>query len=285
MHLNKALRAEMQGLYLPLGQVAEQFLPYDADAMTRNHRLWRIMAHQFRFDVPVVSEDLQEAAIVLEGLINDEILPKKQFTRHLIMQYVTPEYIESRQGKERKKWGAPYYRYDIDEGRQALLMAIAEQMGDAALVVYAAPAVHTMKSLLEANMAGTVVRSTNCKTAKQMKNKHRLTYTRFSDQSVVYGSGRKVDNVELPVMLREAGAPPEPMQVSDAMGRPVANRLFIEQMRAAVTDAVKQTDTHVRRPYEMMTTLIADLEKYPLLYCLLTMNIFRQLTGTQWAMV
>ncbi len=78
-----------------------------------------------------------------ERIINDRDFPKFKF--NIFIQYKRPEYIQSPRGTEYKDWGEPYFRYNILQHQQDILVQLEKNAGENAIVVYASPAFYRIK--------------------------------------------------------------------------------------------------------------------------------------------
>jgi hypothetical protein len=126
-------------IFFPLGQVQEGSLGFDASAFSNNRQLWRRLGHPFWFFHPFRGAPLQEIADEMEHVLQHEIENVPKMKANVLFQYKKPEYIKQSNGSEWYLWNRSYYRYDIYQEQQELLMHIHRKFKGSILLIYAAP--------------------------------------------------------------------------------------------------------------------------------------------------
>lgn len=261
-------------IYFPLGQVQEGNLGFDATAFSRNRRMWRRLGHPFWFFPPFRGIELQEIADEIEHFLGVEIDNVPSMKSNLLFQYKKPEYITMRTGAEWKHWNKPYFRYNIYQEQQELLMHIHNTMGTNVFVVYASPAIYDVNELVRVHRNRQLLECSNFKKASELNGHHRNTYIQSGTYSIACSEPKKIENFDLISELEKLS---ESIRKNDNEN----NRLFIKNFSRSATSILKE-DKHFSEPFRMLNETILKYEKFELLYSFLSMMNFRQLTGIQW---
>jgi len=261
-------------IYFPLGQVQEGNFGFDATAFSRNRRMWRRLGFPFWFFPPFRGVELREIADEMEHYLGIEIDDVPSMKSNLLFQYKKPEYITMSTGSEWKYWNEPYYRYNIYQEQQNLLMHIHNTIGSKVFVVYASPAIHEVNELVRIHRNRQIIEYSNFKKASELNGHHRNTYINAGTFSIACSEKEKIENFDL---ISELNKLSETIRKTENDN----NRIFIKDFSRSIVSLVNE-DKHFAEPFKMLNETISKYEKFELLYSFLSMINFRQLTGIQW---
>lgn len=261
-------------IYFPFGQVQEGSIGADASAMSKSRRLWWRLGHPYFFHVPFNGVSLREMADEMEHLLGIEIDHIPDMKANLLFQYKRPERITSRLGTEWSHWNEPYFRYDIYKEQQALLSHLAGRFGKRALVLYAAPALNDVNDLVGAKRQGKIIEHSNFRPAADLDKHHRNTYIRAGTHSIACSEPEQFEPFDLLAKLKEF----ENVQRNDNDNRSFVKE-FVGEVRTTVTE-----DGTLGSAFqdELSEYAEAGIDRYPLLFAMLTMQKIRELSGVQW---
>jgi hypothetical protein len=220
--------------------------------------------------VPFSGVSLREMADEMEDVLGVEIDHIPDMRANLL--YKRPERITSWRGTEWPHWNEPYFRYDIYKEQQALLSHLAGRFGNRALILYAAPALNDVNDLVNVKRRRELIEHTNFRPAADLDNHHRNTYIRAGRHSVACSEPEQFEPFDLLARLKEF----EQVQSSD-------NRSFVKKFAGEVRTAVLADGT-LGRAFrgELSEYSEAGIERYPLLFAMLSMQKFKELSGIQW---
>jgi hypothetical protein len=262
-------------IFFPLGQVQEGNLGFDASAHSRNHRLWRMLGYPFWFFPPFAGIDLREIADEMEHHLGRIIRDVPRMRANLIFQYKKPEFITIFFGREWEHWDQPYFRYDIYQEQQELLMHIHNTLGTMVLVIYAAPAIQDINELVRIHSERKLIENSNFKKASELNLHHRNTYIQAGTHSIACSEPEKIENFDLLNVLNSLNGESNSDYGDDY------NRQFIINFRKKIESIVRENN-YFATSFKTLNASLEGLKKYELLYSFLVMVNFRQLTGTQW---
>lgn len=259
-------------IYFPFGQVQEGGMGADASAMSRSRRLWWHLGHPFFFHVPFSGVSLREMADEMEHVLGVDIDHIPDMKANLLFQYKRPKRISSPRGAEWHHWNESYYRYDIYKEQQALLSHLAAKFGSRALILYASPALNDVDDLVAAKRQRKLIEHTNFRPAADLDGHHRNTYIRAGTHSVACSEPERFEPFDLLAKLKEFDK-----------GQRDKNREFIKKFAGEVRTAVLADGAlgHAFRS-ELSEYTEAGIDRYPLLFAMLSMQKFRELSGVQW---
>jgi hypothetical protein len=265
--------ARQTDIYFPLGQVQEGSLGFDSSALSSNRRLWRRLGHPFWFFPPFAGIELREIAGEMEhflGVTLDNI-PRMKAT--LLFQYKKPEYITIPRGSEWTHWNEPYYRYDIYQEQQNLLIHIDNQFGSKIFIVYASPALHDVNDLVTAHLNRQIVNVSNFRKVSELSRHHRNTYTQAGRHSIACSEPEKIENFDVIKTIESLN--------TESNKADENNRAFILNFRKQLVSLMSENQFY-SASFKKLNEQYSKIEKYELFYSHLVLNNFRMLTGTQW---
>lgn len=262
---------QLSDVYFPLGQVQEGGLGFDASSFSRNRRLWRRLGHPFWFFPPFRGLELREIAAEMEHFLEIELDHIPTMKANLLFQYKRPEYITSQLGSEWNHWNQEYFRYNIYQDQQELLMHIHTTFNSRVLVLYAAPAVQDVNELVRIHLNRQVIDYSNFKRAADLNGHHRNTYIQAGTFSIACSEPTKIDNLNLIESLKTIGNDENTKN----------NRNFIIDFRKQITSLIYEYP-YLSDSFRKLNETISKVEQYELFYSFLVMSNFKQLTGIQW---
>lgn len=265
--------ARQTDIYFPLGQVQEGSLGFDSSALSSNRRLWRRLGYPFWFFPSFAGVELREIADEMEDLLNVTLDNLPPMNSNLLFQYKKPEYISTSRGSEWTHWNEPYFRYDIYQKQQELLMHIYNQFGAKIFIVYASPALHDVNELVDAHLSRKIIDVSNFRKASELNRHHRNTYTQAGTHSIACSEPKEIENFDL---IKTINGLNYDSNITDE-----SNRAFILNMRKQIV-AIVSENQYYSASFNKLNEQYSKIDRYELLYSHLILNNFRQLTGTQW---
>lgn len=263
-------------IYFPFGQVQEGGIGADAAGLLRSRSMWRQLGYRYLFRVPFPGVELREIAGEMESHLGREIKNIPRMKVNLLFQYKRPEFITTKLGAEWGHWGQKYFRYDVDQDQQALLAHVASAFGTKVLVLYASPAIEDVDDLVSAKTSGTIIENTNFRPAVELSAQHRNTYVKAGTHSVACSDPVQLANFDLLSSLKQSQTTEEEAAQEDNAAFMLQ---FVKGVRAVVNENSYLGDAY-RRMIKPYIQLLAD--QYPLFISVITMSIFRELSGVQW---
>ncbi|MES2688592.1 MAG: hypothetical protein V4706_17355 [Pseudomonadota bacterium] len=263
-------------IYFPFGQVQEGGIGADAAGLARSRSLWWRLGHPYFFRVPFPGADLREIADEMERHLGREIKNIPRMKANLLFQYKRPEFITTKLGTEWAHWGQKYFRYDVDQDQQRLLAHVASKFGTKALVLYASPALEDVSDLVSAKISGTIIASTNFRPAVELSAHHRNTYVKSGTHSIACSDPVQLENFDLLTSLKR-------LRTEDAEEAREDNAEFMLQFAKGVRALVSES-SYLGGAYRRMLEpyIQSQADRYPLFFSVITMSIFRELSGAQW---
>lgn len=265
--------ARQTKIYFPLGQVQEGSLGFDNSAFTINRQLWKRLGFPFWFFPKFTGVELREIADEMEHFLEVTIGGIPRMKSNLLFQYKKPEYITKTYGKEWGHWNAPYYRYNIYQEQQNLLMHIDNHFGSKVFIVYASPALYDVNKLTEAYLSRQIINISNFRRASELNGHHRNTYIQSGRYSVAFSKFEEIQNFDLIETL-------ENIDLED-VNTDYDNRAFVIDFRKRI-HSVMRLNKFYSDSFLKLNEQYSKFEKYELLYSHLVLNNFKLLTGSQW---
>ncbi|MDE2462478.1 MAG: hypothetical protein KGO02_02000 [Alphaproteobacteria bacterium] len=264
----------LASIYFPFGQVQEGGIGADASGFFRSRWLWRHLDYPYLFHLPYEGANLREVADEMEKHLGREIKNIPSIKANLLFQYKRPELITSKLGSEWSHWNQKYFRYDIYQEQQVLLAHLALKFGGKALVLYASPALEDVNDLVDAKKRRCLIKNTNFRPASDLTGHHRNTYIKAGTHSIACSEPEWLEQFDLLARL-------EQLEGSQA----TENSELIVQFAKEVRAAAMENDT-LGKAYqsEIQAYVEAEIERFPLFFSMLSMNIFRELSGVQWVL-
>ena len=257
--------------YYPIGQVQEGFLGFDSAANSRNWRLWRRIGFPFWFFPHFIGVNLREIADEMEFILREEIKHVPRMRVNILFQYKRPEFIKSKKGKEWSNWNQEYFRYDIYQEQQDLLMSIYYKFQDEVLLIYAAPSMYRMEELVNAFQRGRVIELSNFRKADELNNHNRNTFIESGTHSIACSNPQKIENFDLINLIESYQSN---INYDD-------NREFIIRMRKRIEQIMKEHKKYSDL-FQKLNEPFEKIQKNSLFYSFVVMSNFRLLTGIQW---
>lgn len=261
-------------IYFPFGQVQEGGIGADASGFSRSRWLWWRLGYPYLFHLPYEGVDLREVADEMEKHLDREIKNIPSIKANLLFQYKRPELITSKLGSEWSHWNQKYFRYDVYQEQQELLAHLASKFGGKALVLYASPALEDVNDLVDAKKRRCLIENTNFRPASDLTGHHRNTYIKAGTHSIACSEPERLEQFDLLARL-------EQLESSQA----AENSELVVQFATEVRTVAMENDT-LGKAYrsEIQAYVEAEIERFPLFFSILSMGIFRELSGVQWVL-
>lgn len=257
-------------VYFPLGQVQEGVIGADATAFSTNRNLWRLIGFPFISSQKYKGVRLSDIADEMEEYLKKEVKHIPDIKSNILFQYKRPEYITKSTGSEWPYWKRKYFRYTLYKEQQDLLMHIENSFGNDVLALYAAPAVESINDLISLKQNNKIIESTNFRKASELNDHHRNTYVEAGSYSQAFSEPERIENIDLIETINSARKDiNEENFYSIVRFSGVIHNLMLESKAYA-----KATESRLQE-YE-------GIEKYKLLYSIIAMSVFREITGAQW---
>ncbi|MBV7597078.1 hypothetical protein [Aeromonas sp. sia0103] len=259
-------------IYFPFGQVQEGGIGADAAAMSQDHWLWHTLGFPYRHPLRFPGVDLREVANEMETLLQHKIRNIPAIKANLLFQYKRPEVITTANGAEWSHWKQRYFRYTIYKEQQVLLEHLERKFGVRALILYASPALVDIDDLVNAKLNGNLIEATNfCRSAHLQKH-HRNTYIRAGNYSIACSEPEKLPLLDLISTLEQLEH------------RQSESNIELVLTFASLVRNIAADDPYLGKSFRSLIRPFQEigLEKFRLLFAHVIMNVFRELTGTQW---
>jgi hypothetical protein len=256
-------------IFFPLGQVQEGFLGFDSAARSHNRLFWE------RLGFPYIHFPYFEGAPLseIERYMGRIITELPSFKVNLLFQFKRPEYIRLPSGTEWGHWNQPYYRYDIYQEQQQLLMLIHEEYGNKVLTLYASPAIHDINDLVQIKMNRQIIEFSNFQQCQILDGHHRNTYIQAGLNSVACSDPEKIEKVDLLALLN---------QFENNTSKEEDNRTFIINFRRQIERIMNDDNYYGRAFKNIVSESNENNDRYPLIQSFRMMQRFKELTGIQW---
>ncbi|RKR80076.1 hypothetical protein BDD43_0169 [Mucilaginibacter gracilis] len=259
-------------IFFPLGQVQEGYLGFDSSAYSRSRRLWRNVGYPFWFYPHFGGVDLREIADEMEHHLGIAIDDMPRMKANLLFQYKRPQYITLSSGSEWGHWNQPYFRYDIYQEQQDLLMQIHQQFTDRLLILYASPTAHDINVLVGKKKNNEIISSSNFTECHKLDGHHRNTYVEAGLHSIACSDPENIEKLDLLGRLE---------QFSNNDNKEQRNRDFIINFRKRLISIVAE-NAYYGQSLKILEENLPKVYNYELLYSFLVMQNFKNLTGVQW---
>lgn len=259
-------------IYFPFGQVQEGSIGADSAAYSRSWLLWRRLGFPFLMNPKFSGVDLSDIASEMESLLGKEINNIPTMKTNLLFQYKRSEFITTPLGTEWHLWKQRYFRYDLYQKQHALLAHIESKFGTKVLVIYAAPAVQNINELVTLKKNKSIIKNTNFRRACDLTGHHRNTYVKSGTHSIACSEPKHLDNFDLLEKIKRH----EASQFRN-------NVEFITSFASNIGEVTGKYE-FIKDAWSERVSEINDngLQRYKLLYAMLQMSVFRELTGVQW---
>jgi len=253
-------------IYFPPGQVLEGFFGFDAAANSRNRKLWSLLGHPMGFDSTYTGVELKDIAQELENNLDVTIQNIPSIKTNLFFQYKRPVYITRSSGKEWGQWKKSYYRYDLYHKQHQLLSKIANSFHNEALVLYASPAISNINELVKFKLKNKIIENSNFRIATDLDNHSRNTYTSSGKFSIAFSEPERLKTLNLMSTLESF----DPRHQYE-------NNSFVIKTSKVIIENMKYS-----KPFHELMAYYDELINYKIIYSLLTMKAFREITGVHW---
>lgn len=262
-------------IYFPLGQVQEGIVGLDSAAHSRSWRLWRKLGYPFWLFPPFSGIELQDIANEMERYLDKEVYNIPAMKVNLLFQYKRPQFITMSSGSEWHLWKRKYFRYSLYAEQHALLSHIEATFGQDAIVLYAAPAVEDVSDLVKLKKAGTIIDNTNFRRASELNGHHRNTYIRAGTYSQACSEPQRIENFSLIQLIENTE--PKAQRENGQLLVEFAKRIYSSMIEAKDIGYLRTAFVDRMRQYKGY-----ELERFSLFFAILTMSVFREVTGCQW---
>jgi hypothetical protein len=257
-------------IYFPFGQVQEGVIGLDSAAFSRYRGLWDMLSGHFGFFPPFPGANLKGIADEMEQFIGEVVRNIPDMKVNILFQYKRPEYIGSPLGKEWNIWKQYYFRYDLYCDQHDLLIHLEKSFGQQALILYAAPAVKTINTLVTLKKQGKIIENSNFKKASELNNHTRNTYINAGTHSVACSEPKEIEDMNILRLL-------ESQQAKQAIG----NRDFILNTSRIAMEIMSRSNKY-STSFRDLIEEYDELSDHHLLYAFAVMKSFSELTGIQW---
>ncbi|SDG42417.1 hypothetical protein SAMN05216571_1132 [Onishia taeanensis] len=247
----------------------------DSVAHSRRWHLWRKVGYPFWFSPQFSGVELTEIAHEMEKYLSREVKNIPPMKVNMLFQYKRPQYITMSTGAEWHLWNRKYFRYDLYAQQHALLSHIEKKFGNDAVVLYAAPSVLDVSELVKLKRVGSIIDSTNFRRACELDGHHRNTYIRAGTYSQACSEPERIDNFSLIEMIETV----EPSQLRDN-DELIVN--FAKKIDSAMSEVKGLGCFKTAFEDRMNEFRDYELEQFDIIYAMLTMAVFREITGCQW---
>lgn len=167
-----------------------------------------------------------------------------------------------------------YFRYDIYQEQQKLLLHLASKFGAKALILYASPALENVNDLVKAKQRKCLIENTNFRPATELTGHHRNTYIKAGTYSIACSDPESMEQFDLLDQLEALKGN------KNVNGKENVIEAANSVRNIAMRDSV--FGTAYRR--ELNTYAETGLNEFPLLYSIISMSVFRELSGIQWVL-
>jgi hypothetical protein len=260
-------------IFFPPGQVQEGSLGFDASAFSRSRRLWRGLGFPFWFHPHFAGAELREVADIMERHLGAVIDDMPAMKANLLFQYKRPEFITLPSGREWPHWNMPYYRYDIYQEQQQLLMEIHRNFHERILILYASPALYGMNELVGQKLRRAIISSSNFTPCNLLDGHHRNTYTEAGLHSIACSDPENIEKFDLVARLNQLA--------DNDNSRKETNREFVINFRRRLVGLVNE-NPYYGNSFRLLNDALPQVYSYELLYSFLVLKNFKDLTGIQW---
>lgn len=265
-------------IYFPLGQVQEGRLGFDSSANSVDTELWRWLGYPNVASTQYNGVGLREVAQKMEIVLSRKINKMPQMKLNLLFQYKRPDYITTARGNEWSHWKEPYYRYVVNQKQQDILMQIHTAFGNDVLVTYAAPAVSNVNDLVDAHISGKIIEKSNFTKAYELDNHNHNTYIQSGRHSIACSKPQEIENFNLIEAINS-------YPLINQNGTLKENKEFItsfgKRLIALMEDNVDNRNW-ISESLVRLNEIYYEIREFELLYSLLIMKNFRQLSGVRW---
>lgn len=263
-------------IYFPLGQVQEGVIGADSVAYSKNKQLWRKFGYPwFWFYPPFDGVDFRVIASEMEHFLKKTVENIPNIKVNLLFQYKRAEYLTSPHSLQWSSWRQPYYRYEIYQQQQQLLEHIDGKFGTQVLTLYAAPAVKDTEELVAYKIKNQIIDITNFQKASNLSSHHVNTFIQAGTVSKAFSEPENIKNFNLLEYLSNAE-----LTVSSGEN----NYKTIINFTSSIASIMKESDLHKESFSMLMKEFENYQSEYKLLYGVMQMKIFKELTGIQWLM-
>jgi len=195
-------------ILFPPGQIQENKFGIDSALFSENERFWRIWWYYNWWIFPPIPRGVYLSDLLedefwedLKDMIDAKDFPKFKF--NIFIQYKRPEYIKSPRGKEYSSWTKPYFRYDLLQHQQDILLQLEKNVNRNAIVVYAAPAFYKMYDLLNYYTNGKLIENSNYVKPSKLNRHTRWTYINGGTNGLAFSESERIEGVSLLEEIRQ----------------------------------------------------------------------------------
>lgn len=180
------------------GQVFEGKFGIDAAIEAENPIFWDLFGY---YDIPkgVVLNDLRWG-FMWRKLGKKRRLPT--FNTNLLIQAKRPIPL-SRASSQLKSYGfkSKHWRFEITEHQQEILEKVSHNLSRKALVIYAAPAFHTLDELYNHTEAQTVVENSSFVKVDRLRNHKHWSYHQAGTSGIAHSEPEFIEDIPLYSMI------------------------------------------------------------------------------------
>jgi len=256
-------------IYFPFGQVQEGVMGLDAAAHSQSGWLWRMLGYPFFIFPHFSGVELQSVAEVMEDYLGREVRNIPAMKVNLLFQYKRPEIFDE-SGTEWPLWEQRYFRYTIEPDQHNLLAHLESTFGADALVLYAAPAVENVDELVSLKLSGNIIRNSNYRRASDLNTHHYNTYIKAGCYSQACSEPHRLDNLDLIKLIEGV----EPIKRRD-------NKQFLMEFTKQIAASMIEAK-YIKAAFDKRLSEFNEFKKYELLFAMISMGVFKEVTGTQW---
>lgn len=246
----------------------EGLLGFDAASHSNNRCLWRKLGYPFWLFPYFSGVSLLDIARNLEQELGHFIDKIPNIKTNILLQYKRPEYITTANGKEWHHWKTEYYRYQIYTAQHKILSKIDQSFGEKALVLYASPAIKSITELVSLKKKRKIIDNSNFQRSSKLNNHSKNTYVQAGTHSTACSKPEKLENIDLISELQRIEATHD-----------MNNKQFILHTSKVIFNNMESS-----KAFRELMAEYEEYKEYSFIYSFLTMKVFREITGVQWAL-
>jgi len=184
--------AEIRKIF-PVGQVFEHEIAIDAALFSRHPDFWKLWKpFSSRMAGVHLTEGLWKR---LRERLDSDAFPR--FRCNLFIQYKRPSFITGANGKARRRWNQPYFRFDVDQRQQAILQVLEDKTKKNSIVVYACASFLKWKELWTFTRNHRLVRNSNFVRPVDLNGHDKYTFVLGGSDGFGYSDPRRVRSTDL----------------------------------------------------------------------------------------
>lgn len=258
--------AKQYPIFFPPGQVCEGWLGFDA--------AFYITSSTFR-SYPLRGKNyLNKLPFQIQNL-------PKQMKANCFFQYKKPNFLTNSNAKEWEYWKDSYFRYKICKSQQKLLEDIKSKLNNS-LVLYASPATVSLSELFHFYENSKIIENSNFTAVEKLKNHHVNTYRRSGNFSIACSEMEEIRSLNLQQQFSDFGKYVDTYKNIHEVADIISNIMTENKLyRYSFSGIIGNYDRDLMQHPKNNNDHSFD---YRIMRDFYIMNVFKVLTGIQWAM-